>query len=156
MFMGLDPQAVRSASKNVRAMAVVERLYRATDSMVAAHRPICRQRGDCCRFDEFGHMLFATTMEFAYFLKGHAPLVHPNQDSACPYMHQSLCMARLHRPIGCRVFFCQPGSAQWQSELTERLLGVLRRIHLRFGVPYFYCEWRRGLAELTDQGERGA
>ena len=42
-------------------------LYGELDRDIAALRPTCRQSGDCCRFDSYGHKLYATRAEAVYF-----------------------------------------------------------------------------------------
>jgi hypothetical protein len=144
----LDAQAVRAAARDRRAMLAMRRLVRATDAVIARQQPVCRQRGDCCRFESFGHRLFATTLEFAYFVARH-PL--PDRCSTwqrCPYQVGTVCTAREGRPVACRVFFCDSAQADWQAQLSERLARRLRRLHDRLGVPYQYREWLGGLGDL--------
>jgi hypothetical protein len=52
------------------------------------------------------------------------------------------------KPLGCRVYFCDPTAQGWQQELSERTLAMVRAIHERHGVPYRYGEWR-GLLEVV-------
>jgi len=66
---------------------------------------------------------------------------------ACVYQVDGLCSVHAVRPFGCRVFFCDPSSTDWQNELYEKSLERVRAIHERHGLPYRYMEWRAGLVE---------
>lgn len=68
---------------------------------------------------------------------------------ACPFQVDRLCGVHALRPLGCRVFFCQEGTHEWQRELYEQFLLELRRLHERFALPYRYMEWRAGLREAV-------
>lgn len=152
MLARLDTQAVWMAAGNPRMMAAVAWLYHAADAVIASHRPLCKQHGDCCRFEQYGHRLFATTLEFAYLVAGQPAPVPPVTKPSCPFLQVNRCTARGLRPIACRVFFCEPTAAPWQGPLTERLLGMLRRLHVRQAVPYVYREWLGGLQDLHSAG----
>lgn len=142
------------------------------DQEVAAGRAVCRTSGRCCRFDTFGHRLYVTGLEIAWVLRladkpaappavipaaapGTTAVVplplfeHSNLTSkdGCPFQQDRLCTVHTIRPLGCRVFFCQEGTDEWQHELYERYLARLRRLHDEHAVDYQYMEWRRGLEE---------
>lgn len=128
--------------------------YAATDAAIAAHRPVCINRGACCKFGQFGHKLYVTQVELRYFLSqqraaGLKPVV---SDEACPYQVGGQCTARDHRPLGCRVFFCDPAAKAWQPDEYERGLAELKQIGAEFDIPYQYGEWLAGLraAESAD------
>ena len=69
----------------------------------------------------------------------------PDVTGPCPFQVEGLCSIHSIRPLGCRVFFCQSGTEQWQRDLYEQTLAELRRLHDRHGLPYQYMEWRTGL-----------
>ncbi|MFQ5425112.1 MAG: hypothetical protein ACE5F9_14190 [Phycisphaerae bacterium] len=130
----------------------MDEFYTSVDESVAKHRPVCRNRGVCCRFESFGHRLYVTTAELAYFVRGRrddwrAPGAEGDV-GACPYQIGGLCMARQHRPLGCRIFFCDPDSEVWQPEAYERHLARLKRIGADIGMDYRYVEWLSALREL--------
>ncbi|MFO0973202.1 MAG: hypothetical protein U1A27_07175 [Phycisphaerae bacterium] len=128
-------------------MARMEQFYAAVDAEVAGHRPVCVNRGACCRFDEYGHRLYVTAVELAYFVARQS--VHGLRavaaDDGCPYQQAGACTARDHRPLGCRVFFCDPATRDWQGPLYERQLAALRQIGDEYDMPYRYVEWRAAL-----------
>lgn len=145
-------------------------LYADLDAAVAARGPTCWQSGKCCHFGSYGHRLYVTALEIAWFLHSAQEKVHREQDGAgrsenvlpvlnntgdngaddasrCPYQVGTACTTHAIRPLGCRVFFCQSGTQQWQHELYERFLQDLRELHDQHDVPYRYLEWLAGLRE---------
>jgi len=128
----------------------------AVDDAVAQRQPICEASGRCCKFESYGHRLYVTGLEIAWFLNQAPeppaedvetnPLLRVIQD-ACVYQVNGLCSVHTVRPFGCRVFFCDPTSTQWQNELYERSLQRVRDVHTEHGLPYRYLEWRAGLVE---------
>ncbi|MFI4862376.1 MAG: hypothetical protein ACIAXF_17055 [Phycisphaerales bacterium JB063] len=136
--------------------------------------PTCNASGRCCKFETYGHRLYVTGLEIAWFLQhvpgagdgatdvskerpggspSHAlPVMQPaaRLADACRYQLDGLCSTHTIRPLGCRVYFCTPGTDDWQHAIYERFLDRLRALHQTHGLPYRYMEWRAGLVE----GER--
>src|SRR4051794_10484292 len=52
-------------------------LYREVDAAVAEAGPVCVASGRCCRFQEFGHVLYLSSLEAEVLLAG-APPHDPN------------------------------------------------------------------------------
>ena len=50
--------------------AALRGLYADLDAAVAARGPTCWTSGKCCRFDQYGHRLYVTGLEIAWFLRG--------------------------------------------------------------------------------------
>lgn len=122
--------------------------YAEVDAAISAHAPVCTNRGQCCKFDTFGHRLYVTSAEIAFFAEGMKDRrLIAADDDACPYQQDGLCTAREHRPMGCRVFFCEERSQSWQGPEYERFLARLKTIGEQFGIPYRYQEWRSALAD---------
>jgi Fe-S-cluster containining protein len=125
-------------------------LYREVDAAVAAHSPVCTNRGACCKFGSFGHRLYVTDVELAYFVDGLKDHWRPpTAEVACPYQVEGLCTARDHRPLGCRIYFCDANAQAWQGPEYERFLTTLKELGARLDVPYRYREW---LSALDDAG----
>lgn len=134
--------------------------------------PVCNASGRCCKFESFGHRLYVTGLEIAWFLgkvsgnelvgSGAAtdisgeppglalPVIEHGREAlpdACRYQVDGLCSTHTIRPLGCRIFFCTPGTNDWQHAVYERFLDRLRSLHSVHGLPYRYMEWRAGLVE---------
>jgi len=132
-------QDVRDAVADVYA-----RLQREIDH----RKPLCTASGRCCRFETFGHRLYVTTIELAAFRHQVGPAQSAWDGTGCPYQLEGLCSIHAARPFGCRVFFCDSTSDDWQHAQYERFHAELKRVHEALDVPYRYVEWRQALREL--------
>lgn len=132
-------------------LASMAAFYTRVDGVVAGYQPICRNRGDCCQFKRFGHRLYVTTVELAYFFEGWGHSWRsPDDNGGCPFQVDGMCQARLHRPMGCRVFFCDPGAKAWQGPTYEGFLAELKGIGSDFGIAYRYVEWLSALKSVDN------
>src|SRR5688572_16956638 len=61
-------QAVLDASLRSDVRDAVAQVYRELQQQIDRRQPLCVMSGRCCRFEEFGHRLFVTTMEVATFV----------------------------------------------------------------------------------------
>jgi len=123
--------------------------YRRVDATVASHAPVCTNRGLCCKFATFGHRLYVTEPELRYFREGKSQdWRSPAADATdCPYHVGGVCTAREHRPLGCRIYFCDENAQDWQGPDYERFLAELKAIGGAFEMPYSYREWLSALRE---------
>jgi Fe-S-cluster containining protein len=145
--------AVRCAAVRPEVRRAIYDLYQSLQSRIDIRRPICKTSGRCCHFDEFGHRLYITTAELATFFHDLPPRPIPSPRSLpilkkCPYQLDGLCSVHAIRPFGCRIFFCDETSADWQHQQYEIFHRQLQEIHDQFEIPYFYMEWRSALAAL--------
>lgn len=149
----------REAAQRSEIATAIRSLYADLDEVVRDRQPVCNASGRCCRFEEFGHRLYVTGLEIAWFLLevGHASasdvgdisLQQAASSPNCPYQIRGLCSTHTIRPLGCRAFFCEEGTEAWQQDTTERFLDRLKQLHLVHDLPYAYMEWRTGLAEAS-------
>jgi Fe-S-cluster containining protein len=146
-------QAILDATARDEVVEAVAAIYESVREQIDARRPVCVMSGRCCRFEEYGHRLYVTTMELASFSRAASPQGFLGAMSAwdgtgCPFQVNRLCSVHASRPFGCRIFFCDPTATQWQQDLYERFHAELKGLHESLQVPYFYVEWRAGLAAL--------
>ncbi|HEU5115965.1 MAG TPA: hypothetical protein VFT74_04745 [Isosphaeraceae bacterium] len=130
--LSLDPDQFREPLKA---------LYSELDSEIAALAPQCDLSGRCCRFQEFDHTLFLSTVE-ASFLLADAPEPSRVLDSGatCPWQNdRGLCTAREARPLGCRVFFCDPVYQEPGRDLAERAIQTLKKLVDSLDLPWNYA-----------------
>ena len=140
---------VNLAAKRPEVVHAVAQLYDDLQRQIAARRPICVASGRCCRFEEYGHRLFVTTMELAAFVSELQPSPTRQWDgTGCPFQLNKLCTVHTIRPFGCRMFFCDATSTLWQNEQYEHFHARLKRLHEEMDVPYLYVEWRDALRQL--------
>lgn len=138
---------MQAASGNGALRDAVGNLYVALGDAIELQRPVCDRSGRCCRFEEYGHRLFVTTAEMATFFHDlkEPPIAAPG---GCPFQKSGLCSVHPIRPLGCRIYFCDPSAAEWQRDQYERIHRELRRLHEQWSVPYFYVEWREALESV--------
>ncbi len=153
----------------------------------AAARPRCDVSGRCCRFEQWGHRLYVTGLEAAWFLRqaaietrggadpGAASVdvsewaeTPPPPDRAsvattlsvqvidaaqargdCPFLSRGRCTVHAIRPMGCRVYFCDPAAREWQQDLFEHAHRKIADLHTARSIPYEFAEWRLLLRRLT-------
>ena len=118
--------------------AILE-LYRQADQDIAAAGPVCEASGRCCRFKEFGHRLYISNLEAAVLLAGAPPYEKPVSADFCPFQKDNLCTAREPRPLGCRVYFCDPTCQQTSHEITEKYLHRLKELAIAHGLDWLYA-----------------
>jgi len=132
------------------------RLYRELDARIAALGPVCQLSGRCCRFREYGHRLYLSSLEAAYLLDQAPPPVRPLDDGArCPWQDDlGHCQARSGRPLACRVYFCDPNFEGQAEPLSEAFLRQLKTFADEAGLPWDYRSLHEQLrARLATGGE---
>jgi hypothetical protein len=118
----------------------VLQMYHDVDREVAAAGPVCVASGRCCRFKEYGHTLFLSNLE-ADVLLAAAPAYDPETVTAdfCPFQKGNLCMAREPRPLGCRVYYCDPAYQETGQQISEKYLRRLKDLSDEHGTGYLYA-----------------
>lgn len=113
-------------------------LYREVDAAVAAAGPVCVASGRCCRFKEYGHVLFVSNLEADVLLAAAPPYEKPASPDFCPFQKDNLCTAREPRPLGCRVYYCDPSYQETGNRITEDFLARLKQLADAHGVDWEY------------------
>jgi hypothetical protein len=114
-------------------------VYAAVDTAVAAAGPRCDASGRCCRFAEYGHDLFLSHFESELLLETAPPYARPVTRDGCPFQVDNLCTARAERPLGCRIYFCDPAYQGTASRITEDALAELKQLADEFGTGWRYA-----------------
>ena len=60
-------------------------IYREADAAVADAGPVCVASGRCCRFKEYGHVLFLSNLEAEVLLDAVPPHTRPVSADFCPF-----------------------------------------------------------------------
>ena len=141
----LDPSAFRGE---------LGAIYARLDAEIQAAGPSCGLSGRCCRFAEYGHTLFVSAPEFGLLLADAPPPPRAVDDGeTCPWQDAwGRCSAREARPIGCRVYFCDPSFEDRGPELTERYLAEVGALADRLGLPRDYAPLHRHLEAAVASG----
>ncbi|MCI0376528.1 MAG: hypothetical protein L0215_02865 [Gemmataceae bacterium] len=114
-------------------------IYQEVDRAVAAAGPVCQASGRCCRFKEWGHTLFLSNLEADVLLAAAPPYEKPVTADFCPFQKDKLCTAREPRPLGCRVYFCDPNYQETAKGITEKYLQQLKRLAEEHCVEWRYA-----------------
>ena len=114
-------------------------LYAEVDREVAAAGPVCVASGRCCRFAEWGHTLFLSNLEADVLLQSAPAYDTPVSSEFCPFQKDKLCTAREPRPLGCRVYFCDPNYQATAQQITEKYVRRLKGIAESHGIPWRYA-----------------
>ena len=125
-------------------------IYARVGEEIAAAAPVCEASGRCCRFLEFGHRLYLSRTEAELLLEEGLPAGSTVDEAGCPFQVGKLCTARERRPLGCRVFFCDPNYAGRAEEFSERYIAELKQLHLDTGTEWEYGPLHEFLREAAD------
>jgi hypothetical protein len=127
-------------------------VYAEADAAVAAAGPRCDASGRCCRFQEYGHTLFISNLEAEVLLDSAPPYAKPVSGDFCPFQVGNLCTAREPRPLGCRVYFCNPSYQEMGNAITEKFLRRLKELAEKFGTDWRYAPQHHFLNEAEGRG----
>jgi len=114
-------------------------LYQDVDREVAAAGPVCLASGRCCRFKDYGHVLFLSNLEADVLLAQAPPYEQPVTPDFCPFQQENLCTAREPRPLGCRIYYCDPSYQETGNGLTEKYLRRLKELAQAQGIAWRYA-----------------
>jgi hypothetical protein len=147
------PRAVTNAPPRIDPALVREplrALYAELEAQVARLGPVCALSGRCCRFTEYGHALFLSAPEAALLAADAPAPARPLDDGAtCPWQDdRGHCTARDARPLGCRVYYCDPAYQESGQDLSERFIQRLKRLADDLGLPWDYAPLHRHLLEM--------
>jgi hypothetical protein len=136
--------------------ARVRELYAAADREVAAAGPVCDASGRCCRFKEYGHTLFVSGLEADVLLAAAPPFAGPVSPDFCPFQDGNVCTAREPRPLGCRVYYCDPSYQETGNAITEKYLRRLKELAEEAGAGWRYAPLHVFLTEAAPRAAGAA
>ncbi len=123
---------------------------------VADAGPTCELSGRCCRFKEYDHTLFLSGIEAEVLLSDAPPPCRSPGlmiGLTCPWQDdRGRCTAREARPLGCRVYFCEPRYQERSHELSERHLGRLKAIAKEHERDWDYAPLHHHLRAAIGRG----
>lgn len=137
-----------------RLRVALRALYNDLAAEVAQAGPSCELSGRCCRFVEYDHVLFLSGPEAEVLLAdAPAPSRVLDDGASCPWQDErNRCTAREARPLGCRVYYCDPSYQDRSHELSERYLARLRTLTASLGLPWDYAPLHRHLRSAEESG----
>ncbi len=158
---------IKKAASDPELCAAVGKVYREVDEQVGQLEVVCRRCGKCCRFEEFGEDLLASTAEMGYFwawlrrqpskLRG---LLGGKSELGCkvgPFLEDGSCAAREGRVLGCRAFFCGAKGVKKEQmgNMYEAYHERIGELHRQRGVRYQYLGWGEAILAMGELA-RGA
>src|SRR6516162_7796456 len=130
-------------------------VYAEADAAVVEAGPRCDASGRCCRFAEYGHTLFISHLEADVLLAKAPPFDGPVSRDFCPFQVDNLCTARDPRPLGCRVYFCDPTYQETAQRISETYLRRLKDLAEELGAGWRYAPLHEYLNEyLAGRGRQ--
>lgn len=120
-------------------------VYREVDAAIALASPRCEASGRCCRFGEYGHVLYLSGFEAEILLEAAPSYERPVGTATCPFQKDNLCTAREPRPLGCRIYFCDPSYQETGQQITEESLRRLKKLADEHGAAWEYAPLRQFL-----------
>src|SRR5262245_55351804 len=124
------------------------------DASVAAAGPVCVASGRCCRFAEYGHVLYISNLEAEVLLDGAPRYERPVSPEFCPFQKDKLCTAREPRPLSCRVYFCDAAYQNTGHQLTETYLRKLKELAGATGREWLYAPLHHFLNNAPDEASK--
>ena len=134
----MDPAPAAGEELPAAAMEALTELYARVDALLAEHQPICKRSGLCCDFPRSDHELWSSALETAYARQAVGGEVPPAPSGLCPWHVEGSCRNREGRPLGCRLYFCDPAWAGPMPDAYERFHAELKALHEEHGVGYRY------------------
>lgn len=131
-------EPTQSEQSRLALQAMLPAFFADLDAEIAEATPVCQLSGRCCRFHEYGHTLFLSRIESEFLFKKPLPDEFAVDGSSCPYQEGLICTARENRPLGCRVYYCDPTYAGKGEAISERYIKQLKELHDENGVEWEY------------------
>jgi hypothetical protein len=149
-----EPAPTGYAGLSPQLQAELRELYAELDAAVARLAPVCLISGRCCRFEEYGHTLFLSGIEADYLVSGAPePVRALDEGRTCPWQDDlGRCTARDGRPLGCRVFFCDPNHQDAAPALSEHFIARLKSLTECHGLQWNYAPLHRHLHDRANRG----
>lgn len=125
----------------------LRQLYRDLAEEQARLGPVCAISGRCCRFRDFDHVLFLSAPEADLLIREAPAPSRPLDDGAtCPWQDHALrCTAHEARPLGCRLYYCDPAYQDHLPDVSESFIARLKRLIERHGLNWDYAPLHRHL-----------
>ena len=139
----IDIVMKEQAKKN---LDIIE-IYKKLDAELASINPGCNACGTCCHFDEFGHVLYASTIETDFILENVEVPSFDLDKNVCPFLIDDQCTIREHRALGCRVFFCDPQHKETLQGIYEKYYTIIKDLAIDSDVEWHYAPIMKLLKE---------
>jgi hypothetical protein len=96
--------------------------------------------------------LFLSSFEAEVLLASAPPIHGPVSPDFCPFQVDHLCSAREPRPLGCRIYFCDPNYAGVGERIMESAIAQLKQFASEHDLPWRYAPLHEFLTEAISEG----
>src|SRR5262249_4900088 len=134
-----DPVVARGRGVSEATRRKVLELYAEVDREVAAAGPVCVASGRCCRFKEYGHVLYLSSLEAEVLLAGAPPYERPVGAGFFPLPKGHPCTAPQPPPPRVRRYSRAPNYPETAGRLTEKYLRRLKELAEQEGRGWHYA-----------------
>jgi Fe-S-cluster containining protein len=117
----------------------IKEIYKQLEAELASINPGCNACGTCCHFDEFGHVLYTSTIETDYIRDNVEIPDFDSDKNVCPFLVNYECSIREHRALGCRVFFCNPNHKETLQGIYEKYYTMIKDLAIDNEVEWQYA-----------------
>ena len=102
--------------------------------------PVCELSGRCCRFHEYGHTLFLSAAgSCPSAAEAPPPAGRSTTGERAPGKTHGPLHGREARPLGCRVYFCDPAYQEHAPTLSRDISRRLKRLAEEHDWPWNYA-----------------
>ncbi len=122
-------------------------IYKRLEAELASINPGCNACGTCCNFEEFDHVLYASTIETDYIRENVDVPSFDSEKNVCPFLVDNQCSIRDHRALGCRVFFCNPHFKETLQKIYEKYYTMIKVLAIENDVEWHYAPMMKLLKE---------
>lgn len=125
----------------------ITEIYEKLEAELVSINPGCNACGTCCNFDEFDHVLYASTIETDYIRNNvEVPSYNPDKN-VCPFLINNQCTIREHRTLGCRVFFCNPDYKEKAQDIYNKYYTMIKDLADNSQAKWHYAPMLKLLNE---------
>lgn len=157
-------ESVRVSSTNSRihrpeplapdVVASLESIWVRLAAEIGSTGVVCQQSGNCCNFDEWEHIAFASTLELRHLMTSAEAQPADLVGKLCPFWKQRKCTAHAARPLGCRVFFCDKAYETAHSQrIYETYHGEIQQLSERAEEAYAYLPMVAAMQHYSRTGQ---
>ncbi len=114
-------------------------IYKELEAELVSINPGCNACGACCHFDEFNHILYASTIETNYIQENVNVPYFDTDQNVCPFLANNQCTIREYRTLGCRVFFCNPDYKETLQDIYEKYYTMIKDLALKNQTEWNYA-----------------
>jgi len=120
------------------ALRELQAIYDEVEAHLTGLGVQCRACGECCDFGRNDYRLYASEVERALVVARHGE-PHLTPEGRCGFLVAGRCSIHASRPLGCRIFFCDPAHKPREQDLYHAYMSRLHTLTDRLHLPWNYA-----------------